>query len=159
VIQTLVRFLAILAAVTIAEAIGRSWATSINTLVGQWNGYTGNPNNPVDLGALKVVLSMALGALGLLYVVKQIPALAMAALSGAPALSGGAFIRSAGGNLATAATPLMMAGGAAVGGAKGVVAGGRAAGAGGAAAGGIQGAAQGGARGAQTARNWRNMFR
>lgn len=111
-----VRFIAILACVSFAQNIGLQWQADLANIVPnwnhlpQWNG-AGQPP-PVDIGALKIILSMALGAMALLYLVFNLPSLAASIVSGAPVLTGTNALQ-------VAATPAMMGAGAAAGAALG----------------------------------------
>jgi hypothetical protein len=71
-IQVSVRFIAILAAVSFAQNIGLQWQTDLAGVTTGWNQLPQGPPGggappPVDIGALKTIISMALGACALLY--------------------------------------------------------------------------------------------
>ena len=112
-IQVMVRFIAVLAVVSFAQNIGNQWQADIAAItpnwnnLPQWNGAGAPP--AVNIGALKTIISFGLGSLALLYIVVNLPSLAVSILSGAPVLTGSNAIQVAG-------APAMAAGGAAMGG-------------------------------------------
>jgi type IV secretion system protein TrbL len=113
-IQVLIRFIAVLACVSFAQNIGLQWEGDLARIVPNFNhlpAWDGNGTPPpVDIGALKTIISFALGAVALLYIVLNLPRLAESILSGAPVLTGVNAVQVAG-------APAMMGAGAIAGGA------------------------------------------
>jgi type IV secretion system protein TrbL len=155
-IQVSVRFIAILAAVSFAQNIGLQWQAQLAAIVPNWNqlpnGGGGTPP-PIDIGALKTMISMALGACALLYLVMNLPRLASSIISGAPVLSGAGVVTGASvGVAALAGGAAGMAAGPALGAMGGLARGGPAGMIKGAASGFQNGAGQGAQAGMRAAR-------
>jgi hypothetical protein len=112
IIQTMVRFVAILAGATFAENVAQNWNNGLNAVVGNWGQLTAG--GAIDTDAFKTILSYTLGAFALLYIVRQLPQLAMAALSGAPVFSGARVVDSAAGAAMSAGSMALGAPGAAM---------------------------------------------
>jgi hypothetical protein len=160
-LRTVVRFVAVLAVVTFAQNVGNQWLAQINGIAGGWNNIPPNAN-VVDLGAMRVILETALSALGLLYIVVNLPKMAEAAMTGTPVLTGGNAVMGgiglastvAGGGVGAAGMGLFGAGaGAAMGAARtGTIEGALGGAAGGGARGAWQGASSGAPRGSAAGR-------
>lgn len=107
IVQTMVRYVAILAAVELSVNIANSWLVGINQVA--QHGTKLSPDGAVDFGFLRMMISYGVTSVALWMITLRLPTMASAILSGAPVFGAASTL----GGAAFAAGSVMSAGAAA----------------------------------------------